>query len=315
MDTFNIIEKYYKLMKGEKNFNYKYNPILYPKKNFNFLTCNKLNDNLNGIESTKILSKTKDKLIDENKHTIINNETKEKIILENNTNINVNKKKIISKTTYPIKLMRYKKIFNDNFIKREIPNIIKNNILDENYCIKQFNIHKGIQDKNHKKIKGFFIKSHCPFCRKKLEEEEENKNKDNINNLIDSSNNMYRNKKFKDIRSCFMYSVNNFPLIHSKNSYFKEKLDLDKEKYYKTQRKWKKKIDMESELTKNNKIIKFKEIQRKEIDPKNLYLIKKPLIPSIRGKILKNTKKRIGKPMRMIVLDENDYIPFEEIMI
>ena len=60
---------------------------------------------------------------------------------------------------------------------------------------------------------------------------------------------------------------------------------------------------MESELTKSNKLIKFVEIQRKEIDPTNLYLIKRPLIPSIRGKIIMNTRKRIGKPMRMIFLE------------
>ena len=61
---------------------------------------------------------------------------------------------------------------------------------------------------------------------------------------------------------------------------------------------------MESELTKSNKVIKYVEIKRKEIDPTNLYLIKKPLVPSIRGKILLNTRKRIEKPMRLIFLDE-----------
>ena len=70
------------------------------------------------------------------------------------------------------------------------------------------------------------------------------------------------------------------------------------------------KINMESELTKSNKVIKFKEIQRKEFDPSHFYLIKKPLIPSIRGKILRNTKKRFEKPMRIILVDEKDYEPY-----
>ena len=115
-----------------------------------------------------------------------------------------------------------------------------------------------------------------------------------------------------------MYSVNNFPLIKNKNIYLnknfsKEKIFYeDNDKYYRTQKLWNKKINMESELTKKNKIIKYKEIQRKEIDPTNLYTIEKPLIPSIRGKIFKNTKKRFERPKRMVYLDDGEYDPYDD---
>ena len=60
-------------------------------------------------------------------------------------------------------------------------------------------------------------------------------------------------------------------------------------------------IDMESELTKNKNKIKYKEIKRIEFDTKNLFHIKKPLIPSIRAKIFKNMKKRPHKPVRSVI--------------
>ena len=58
---------------------------------------------------------------------------------------------------------------------------------------------------------------------------------------------------------------------------------------------------MESELTKNKNKIKYKEIKRIEFDTKNLFHIKKPLIPSIRAKIFKNMKKRPHKPVRSVI--------------
>ena len=60
-------------------------------------------------------------------------------------------------------------------------------------------------------------------------------------------------------------------------------------------------VDMKSELTKNKSIVKYKEINRIEFDPTNLFLITKPLIPSIRAKISKNMKKRPFKPVRNVI--------------
>ena len=62
---------------------------------------------------------------------------------------------------------------------------------------------------------------------------------------------------------------------------------------------------MTSDFTKNLKKIKFIKIKREEFDPSNMYFIQKPLIPTIRGKILKNMKKRYRKPIRNVVTCKN----------
>jgi thiol-disulfide isomerase/thioredoxin len=198
------------------------------------------------------------------------------------------------------------------------PYIIKE-IFNENHFLKQYFDYKEIEHKKQEKIKGYIIKSHCPFCKKVLTENEKNK-EEKDKNIINISNNYYRNKNFKDIRSCFMYSVNNFPLIN-KNIYLNKKFSKERifyegnEKYNRTQKSWNKKINMESELTKKNKLIKFKEIQRKEIDPTNLYTIDKPLIPSIRGRFFKNTRKRFEKPKRMVFLNDGEFDPYDDVIL
>ena len=58
---------------------------------------------------------------------------------------------------------------------------------------------------------------------------------------------------------------------------------------------------MTSEFTKNLERKKFIEIQRIYFDPSNLYFVQKPLITTIRGKILKNMKKRYKRPIRNVV--------------
>jgi cell division protein FtsZ len=52
---------------------------------------------------------------------------------------------------------------------------------------------------------------------------------------------------------------------------------------------------------KNTNTKKSKEIKRAEVDISNIFLIQKPLITSIRGKILKNLKKRFKRPIRNIL--------------
>ena len=313
MNTSDIIQKYFKLIKEEKHFNYKYNPILNSEKK-TVLPNNKkfdihLNNNNNNIKNIKILSSSEKKLNWINKKINSKNKKLEEIFTNPD---NLIPKRMLSEIpqtkTQDNKII--KNLFINNLYSMTIPFKSKEMFKENN-----LGQYKTYRKKKKIKIKTFFIKRHCPCCQKILTEKEFNKN--NNNNINTNLNNIYRNKKFKDIKSCFIYSVNNFPLISPKNingsnkNYFKEKLyDEAKEKYMTTPKYKKKKINMESELSKSNKIIKIKENQRKEFDSSNLYLVKKPLIPSIRGKILKFTKKRIGRPMRMIFLDEKEYEDF-----
>ena len=293
MNSFDIIQRYRNLMNEEKNFNYKYNPILNSEKDTIFISSHKSfnTNNINIIKKIKFLSPKKEILMSKNKE--LNNKNNEQSLLNKKSNQN----HIIPKTPINKKINNLKNLKNYFTVSEDI-----------------FNANLYYKNKKNEKIKTFFIKSHCPFCKKILMEKENNK--DNKNDL-DNNNinvNIYRNKKFKDIKSCFIYNVNNFPLLNTNiivKSEFKEKLyGKEKEKCITTTKR-SKRTNMESELTKSNKVIKFREIQRKEIDPTDLYLIKKPLIPSIRGKYFMNTKKRLGKPMRIILINEEEYIPYD----
>ena len=309
MDTYNVIEKYYKLMREENKFNYKYNPILSNKIKINFNLETKPFDNNIRLTKTKVLS------FNEGKPNQNKNEENKKEE-EKQTD---NTKKIFSKTINVNNTIENERTRPKKLKKIKINRIYKNKeILDENFFLNQLIENKHILWKNHGKTKGFFTKSQCPFCKKQMLEKENNEDNLNIakNNINKDKD---KNKNLKGIKSSFLFKVNNFPLINTKvlninkNMFFNEK--EDKDKYFRTEKSWHKKISMESELSKRKKIIKIKEIQRRTIDPTNLYLIKKPLIPSVRGKILKNTKKRFEKPMRMIILEEDEYIPFEDIII
>ena len=290
MNTFNLIERFYKLMKEENKNNYKYNPIISCKKSFDLNSNKILSNNNNFIKTMRNIEKLN---LTENK------EKKEKNLSENKDHSNKKRRNKLENKRINLKKINSNKYNNINNKKL--------NYLNEIYCLKQCMINKKNYQKKLGNTKGFYTKNNCPFCQNKLIEKENNDNFEKEKVLLTDLKNFYRNKNFKDIRSCFIYSINNFPLIKKiNNSYIKDELNdsEDKEKYSKTQNKWSKKVDMESELTKSNKVIKYVEIQRKEIDPTNLYLIKRPLIPSIRGKIIMNTRKRIGKPMRMILLDD-----------
>ena len=294
MKNFILIERFYKLMKEENKNNYKYNPVLNSKRRFN-LTSNKLLSHNAFIRRFGIIEKLN--LTESKRNT-------EKYLSEKKDDSNKKRnifKKLANKRINIRNINRHK---NNNLKNKEM------SYLDGNYCLKEYILYKKNRQKKPDNIKGFYTKSHCSFCHNKLIEKENNdkieKEKEKI--IIDLDN-YYRNKNFKDIKSCFMYSVNNFPLIKKINlSYLKQELNdsEEKEKYFKAKTKRDKKIDMESELTKSNKVIRYKEIKRKEIDPTNLYLIKKPFVPSIRGKIFMNMRKRIEKPMRLIFLDDEN---------
>ena len=269
MDLLSPFEKYHKLMKEEDNFNYKYNPIL---------TYGKVN--------RRKLSEIYRDNMKLRKIKVISSKEKEKV---NKRQKNIDRKKI------GIKLI------NDNSL------IKKESILEEKFFLEQIYKKKKLLQGNRNKIKGYFTKSQCPFCQIKFsnETDKEKETSKLLNILTDPNNNNYHN-----IRSCFIFKAVNFPLINIKiNKYysFKKKLYEEKEDNVKLYRMtFDKKPDMESELSKNKKIQKVKEIKREEIKVKNLYMVERPLLTTMRGKIFKNMRKRYKRPMRLIIQDKKN---------
>ena len=115
-------------------------------------------------------------------------------------------------------------------------------------------------------------------------------NKDNDIHL-----NIYNNNKFKDCLSSFLYHVNNITAYQKENE--KSDEDFIKNNGIKFYNKEISKYFQRKNINKKE----IKEIKRFEVDVSNIFLIQKPLITSIRGKILKNTKKRFKRPIRNII--------------
>ena len=191
-----------------------------------------------------------------------------------------------------------KKLINDNSLLNKEP------ILEEKFFLSQIKKKRGLEQGNINKIKGYLTKSQCPFCQKELSSKE--KDESTIEDMLTDPNN------FKDLKSFFVFSANNFPLINAKiNSKFysfKNKFNEEKEnkmKLYKIN--YNKKADMESDLSKRKKIKKIKIVNKEKINTNNLYMIEKPLLTTMRGKIIKNMKKRFKKPLRLIILENIMY--------
>ena len=111
--------------------------------------------------------------------------------------------------------------------------------------------------------------------------------------------NIYNNDKFKDTLSSFLYHVNNITEYQienkkSKDDYSEEKIN---NKFYRNELFTHLSKDKFNINNRNN----AKEIKRFEVDISNIFLIQRPLITTIRGKILKNTKKRFKRPIRSII--------------
>ena len=163
--------------------------------------------------------------------------------------------------------------------------------------------HKKNKFKNNLKIpyinsehkRPLSFKNKCACCNN-LFKKDNNFNYNKYDILLDNNINIYNNKNFKDSLSCFIYHINYFT-----SKEFENKKDNDMD----IKRKIKLNIDMTSNFTKNLKKIKYKEIQRTHFDPSNFYLIQKPLIPTIRGKIFKNMKRRYIRPIRNVVTSKN----------
>ena len=257
MDLFNVMEKYYKIVKEEDAFNYKYKSILNSRKNNRRRLSEIFNNNIK-IRKLKILER-------------------EKIRKSQNSESKTNKK-----------------LISDNsFLNKE-------SVLQEKFFFEQIKKKRGIEQGNMNKIKGYLTKSQCPFCQKELSPKE--KESTLMEEMLTDPNN------FNELKSYFVFSANNFPLINvkinSKFYSFKNRFieeNKSKMKLYKINHN--KKADMESDLSKRKKIKKIKIVKREEINTKNLYKIEKPLLTTMRGKIYKNMKKRFKKPLRLIILD------------
>jgi len=272
MDLFNALGKYHKIVKEEDMFNYKYNPLLNSGKNKQRKLSQIFRDNIN-IKKIKIFSLKKDN--SKRKHI---NDDKNK----NNKLISAN-----------------------SFINR-------GSILEEKFFLEQIRKKKIILESNKNKIKGYFTKSQCPFCRNVLSETDKKKEKENdtlnlINVLTDPDAN------YHNIRSYLISNSYNFPLINIKiNKYFSfhKKLNEEKEDKFSLYKKnFDKKIDMESELSKNLRKRKYSEIKREEIKTNNLYMIEKPILTTVREKIYKNMRQRYKRPLRLIILESKDNHP------
>jgi hypothetical protein len=114
-----------------------------------------------------------------------------------------------------------------------------------------------------------------------------------------------------------LYCVNNFPNIHlDKNQNKKIKVEFkDEYKFYDNNdritaiknfskrnfinKKFRNKI-LISPKKKEEEIVKIKEIERDEFDPKGIYYISKPFIPNLRGKLVHSNLKKRKKPYRLI---------------
>lgn len=197
-------------------------------------------------------------------------------------NINIRKLKIIDSTKKEKIQKHQNKFITDNsLIKRE-------SILQKKFLLEQIRRKKEEIQGNKNKIKGYFTKSHCPFCNQILSEKGKEPSK--IEKML-----------IEIIRG------DNFPLISTGiNKYYSFKSKLIEEKkermniYKKT---YDKKIDIKFDLNKNKSREKYKLIKREEIKVNNLYKIEKPLLMTMRGIIYKNTRQRYKKPLRLIILD------------
>ena len=122
----------------------------------------------------------------------------------------------------------------------------------------------------------------------------------------DKNLNIYNNNKFKDTLSSFLYHVNNITAYQRENEKLNE-VPLKKERL-----KFNNNNFPNIFTNKNNNIKKIKEIKRFEVDISNIFLIQRPLMTSIRGKILKNLKKRFKRPVRSIIKSIIFYNPKED---
>ena len=125
----------------------------------------------------------------------------------------------------------------------------------------------------------------------------------------DKNLNIYNNNKFKDTLSSFLYHVNNITEYQNENK--KSKDDSSDKINYKLYNNDLTRNLLKSKYNSNN-LNNIREIKRFEVNISNIFLIQKPLITSIRGKILKKKKKRFKRPIRNIIKSNMFYDYKEE---
>ena len=266
MNALKIINDFNRCLLREKFYDFKYNINKYKKKKSNDIKS--LFETIKNINSSYEFQYSKIFNASLTTTDAMNNPNLLRLAkcLENirNNNYKLNKRRINStKKNYKIKSL-------DIF---EYSNCVKftekrNKTLDKAYTIRR----KLNEDQN------ILVNKRKPIALK-----------DNKELYIKS-----RNKtifKFKNNLFNFLNNINNITSLHKYNSELKE---IDK-----------KNINFFNErlsiLFKNNNTNKIKEINRLEVDTSNIFLIQKPLIATIRGKILKNSKKRFKRPVRNII--------------
>jgi hypothetical protein len=300
MSTSNIFNNYNKVLLKENYYNYLYNPSKKKSQRKIVISlANAIKNNDNNFDLNN--EKHNDSLttIDAMYNPYMLKLTEEEQSPFDNININIKSKNYILNEikqrqrtakirpkSKAIDIQRYSDCVKITDNKKP------NNYINA-FSAAKFNINKKklVIDAD-KKLK---FKKKCPCCNNLLQiDKTKNKNNDKSEKLIlDKHLNIYNNKNFKDSLSCFIFHINNFTSKETENKKEACIVRNDKIINYKT--------NMMSEFTKNLKKSKFKEIQRTEFDPSNLYLIQKPLIPTIRGKILRNMKKRYNRPIRNVV--------------
>ena len=192
-----------------------------------------------------------------------------------------------------------------------------NSAKKKNYNIKSLDILKysDCVPNNEKKsinVDGIFIQKRNNIHRirafsSKLNNEHKIKIKATNPEISKDKNlNIYNNNKFKDTLSSFLYHVNNITAYQRENEKLNE-VPLKKERL-----KFNNNNFPNIFTNKNNNIKKIKEIKRFEVDISNIFLIQRPLMTSIRGKILKNLKKRFKRPVRNIIKSIIFYNPKED---
>ena len=288
----NVFRKYNQLLLEEKFYELKYNPskkkkikqklmpLLYAIKNNN---NNYDNSNLNGDDSISTIEAINNPYMKKFSDDIYTKHEKNELMN------NLSQKK--SKTNKSNKSPNYTSAINKKH---------KNKIGISEYAdfLNIFDHKKPSNFSISKKNKNNFFSEKMDLMKKKLKSNETNKTakKCYFCNIIERKNEK-EELDIKTERNLSGYKK----YIKIFNNFYEQKNEDNNLTSRKTNSENKKFIDMESELTKSKRKIKYKEIKRIGFDTKNLFLISKPLIPTIRGKISKNMKKRIHKPVRTVI--------------
>ena len=313
MNLKNLVQQYDKLQLLDDFIKFKYEPRFKKKllgEISNIIHNNINNENNEGINKEDIEIKDEKEKID-----LINNEEdylnlkqeKEKKVDLNNDEIittfealnNPSLNKQLIKSIHEIKRkinLRSIKMLNNNVIQFEHP---------ANFTIfdKKKNLNKNINVIEKKQENKRFLHP-CQENYFKVIENEKNQ-KSSIKSSITKAN--------KNL----LYCVNNFPNIHlDKTQSKKIKVEFkDEYKFYDNNdritaiknfskrnfinKKFRNKI-LISPKKKEEEIVKIKEIERDEFDPKGIYYISKPFIPNLRGKLVHSNLKKRKKPYRLI---------------